>query len=110
MNFSEGPYHVTVHHRIQSVEADWDGFHVNVPSLQSRQLLALEISKPADMEFRYALIWRENKLVACAYMQLVNFSGKNFSSEGPPLLLNTLKLFFKIKNVRLLFCGNIFRV
>lgn len=110
MNFSEGPFHVEVYAAITPVKSEWDEFHVNESWLKSEQLAALETANPSDMEFRYALIKREGKLVACAYLQLVNFSRKNFSEHGPPLVLPALKLFFSLKKVRLLFCGNIFRV
>jgi predicted N-acyltransferase len=62
------------------------------------------------MKFRYTVISKNGIIVSCAYLQLVNFSGKNFSENGPRLLLPVLKLFFAVKKVRLLFCGNLFRV
>jgi len=78
--------------------------------LNSVQLTALEIAKPSDMQFRYVMIRKDGNTVACAYLQLVNFSSKNFSEYGPPLVLPALKLFFGITKIRLLFCGNLFRV
>jgi hypothetical protein len=110
MNFSEGPFQVEVYNSIAPVKSDWDEFHLHAPWLRSDLLTALEIANPPDMQFRYATVRKNGNLVACAYLQLVSFSRKNFSKSGPPLVLPVLKLFFAVKKVRLLFCGNIFRV
>jgi len=110
MNFSEGPFQVEVYNSIAPVKSDWDEFHLHESWLRSDLLAALEIANPPDMQFRYAMIRKDGNVVACAYLQLVSFSRKNFSDNGPPLILPALKLFFAIKKVRLLFCGNLFRV
>jgi len=110
MNFSEGSFQVEVYDTIAQVKSSWDEFHLNQPWLKSVQLAALEIAKPSDMKFRYAMIKKDGITVSCAYLQLVNFSRKNFSEFGPPLVLPALKLFFGLTKIRLLFCGNIFRV
>jgi hypothetical protein len=110
MHFKQGNFHVDVFNSLDQVNTDWNDFHFNKPWLSTKQLSALEIASPSDMQFRYVMIRKEGTTVACAYLQIVNFSGKNFSQSGPLFVLPALKLFFAMKKVSLLFCGNIFRV
>ncbi len=110
MHFSSGGFHVKVFHQIGDEASNWDAFHADDYHLQSGYLSALEVAQPADMEFRYVFIYKDELLVSCAYLQLVNYSEKNFSGNGSTFTVPLLKLFFKIKKVRLLFCGNLFSV
>ena len=110
MKFTHGPFEVQIFSSVKQVNSAWDEFHLHQPWLKSELLLALELANPADMKFRYAMIFREGNVVACAYLQLVTFTGKNFSESGPRFILPFLKILFAIKKVRLLFCGNLFRV
>jgi len=108
MHFSKGDFHVQVFDSVKTIEPDWNNFHRKIPHLSSGYLLSLENANPSDMEFRYAVVRKNEKIVACAYIQLVNFSGKNFTEQGSWFLVSALKLFFRLKKVRLLFCGNLF--
>lgn len=108
MHFSSGDFHVKVINQIRDEAGNWDDFHGNASPLHSRYLLALESAHPADMEFRYVFIYKDKLLVSSAYLQLVNYSEKNFSGNGSIFTVPLLKLFFKLKKVRLLFCGNLF--
>lgn len=110
MNFTQGAFDVMVYNSIADVKTAWDEFHLKEPWLKSELLSALEIANPSDMQFRYAVIKQNGIIVSCAYLQLVSFSRKNFSEHGNPLVLATLKIFFTVKKVKLLFCGNLFRV
>jgi hypothetical protein len=108
MHFSAGPFHVEVFDSISQVEAAWNKFNLSSGHLQSSYLSALESADPSDMEFRYVVISRDHKIAACAYLQLVNYSDANFSGQGSAFLIGALKLFFRLKKIRLLFCGNLF--
>lgn len=108
MHFSHGGYEVTVSEQISGVAAKWNAFNAQWQHLNPGYLAALEASHPADMEFRYVVVTKADRIVACAYLQLVNYSAANFSGQGSPLLIAALKLFFRMKKVRLLFCGNLF--
>lgn len=110
MHFSAGRYEVSVFDHVAEAGDRWNDFHSRRQHLHSGYLEALESARPADMEFRYVLISAEEKTVAAAYLQLVNYSDQNFSGHASWLLLAALKLFFRLKKVRLLFCGNLFRV
>ena len=110
MNFPEGPFQVYISDSLDSIRKEWDEFHLHQPWLKSNLISAPQLSKPDDMSFRYVMVKKNNEPVACAYLQLVTFSQKNFTQNGSPLLVPVLKLFFALKKTRLLFCGNIFRV
>jgi hypothetical protein len=110
MNFSEGPFQIEVSDTLATIQPEWDEFHANQFWMKSDHLSAPQTASPSDMTFRYVMIRKNEQLVACAYLQLVSFSKKNFSQNGPALLVPVLKLFFALKKIRLLFCGNIFRV
>jgi predicted N-acyltransferase len=110
MNFSANGFSIHVHTRIAEVRETWDAFHAGSRNLTSTYLSALEASRPADMEFRYVVVIRDDKIAGCAYLQVVNYTGKNFTKQGNAMLAAALKLFFSIKKVRLLFCGNLFSV
>ncbi len=110
MSFSSGGFQLEVFNSIREVEMRWDQFHATQKHIHSTYLSALERCNPPDMEFRYVLVSKDEQVVACAYLQIVNYSGRNFSENGSAFLLASLKLFFKLKKVRLLFCGNLFRV
>ena len=110
MHFSSGRFQVKIFHQIGNESGTWDNFHKDAFHLKSAYLSALEAAQPADMEFRYVFIYKDELLVSCAYLQLVNYSEKNFSGNGSIFTVPLLKLFFKLKKVRLLFCGNLFSV
>ncbi|MEO8087639.1 MAG: peptidogalycan biosysnthesis protein [Bacteroidota bacterium] len=110
MNFSLPGFHVQVFKEVSQAGNDWDQFLSGAPQLNSRHLAALESAQPSDMEFRYVMLRKGDQVVACAYLQLVTFTGSNFSDQGSSLLTALLKFFFWVKTVRLLFCGNLFSV
>ncbi len=110
MNFSSGDFRIEVLTEISPATGIWDTFHAHAPQLRSAYLVALESAQPADMEFRYVFIYKGDRVVACAYLQLVNYSEKNFSDNGKAWVVALLSLFFRLKKVRLLFCGNLFSV
>ena len=110
MHFSSGGFHIQLYDSISQVEDEWNRFHSGVPHIASVYLSALESAKPADMEFRYAVISKKGKTVACAYLQIVKLSNKNFSETESAFTLTPLKILFRLKHIRLLFCGNLFSV
>ncbi|CAN5543474.1 hypothetical protein BH11BAC1_BH11BAC1_26200 [soil metagenome] len=110
MTFSLPGFHIQVFKEIGQAGKDWDQFLSRAPHLNSRLLAALESAQPSDMEFRYVMVSKGDHVVACAYLQLVTFSGSNFSDQGSSILTALLKILFLIKKVRLLFCGNLFSV
>jgi hypothetical protein len=110
MKFSDGPLQVEISDSLRNIQSDWDEFHAHQPWLKSNLISAPENAHPSDMTFRYVMIRKNDEVVACAYLQLVSFSKKNFSQSGPSLLVPILKLLFAVKKIHLLFCGNIFRV
>ncbi len=110
MNFSSGAFDIRIFKNISAIEEPWNAFHSGARHLNSVYLAALESAQPADMEFRYVVVYKGDKIVAAAYLQLINYSVKNFSGEGSFVLVPLLKLFFLIKKIRLLFCGNLFSV
>lgn len=89
--------------------------------LQIPFLTVLEIERPENMRFHYAIIYSSNKPVAIAYFQVVDFSFESFSDlfdqkndDFSCLVTGYLKKHFtnhllrsanKI-NMRLLICGN----
>ena len=110
MDFTLDSYRISVLAHIGESAGTWDSFNISTRLLQSKYLNGLEEAKPSDMEFRYVLIYKDDKLAACAYLQVVNFSELNFSGSKSSLLIMFLKLVFRMKKVRLMFCGNLFSV
>jgi hypothetical protein len=89
--------------------------------LQIPFLTVLEIERPENMHFHYAIIYSSNKPVAIAYFQVVDFSADSFGNildqdndEFSCLITGYLKKHFAnhLKrsadriNMRLLICGN----
>lgn len=93
------------------------------PFLNTSYLSVLEYERPDNMSFHYATIYSDDKPVAIAYFQLVNFSSETFDSfidrentEVSCALTNYLKRYLTNQllrnvnkvNMRLLICGNAF--
>ncbi len=107
----------SVHHL---PEAQWNrvlqknNFFMSIPYLST-----MEDNPPANMRFRYAMVYVGKKAVAAAYFQLLDLSGENLGSLIDPTkkeekkgVRESLKEYFRKKagkmSVELLICGNAF--
>lgn len=97
-------------------EADWLRFigH-DQPLLQPAYLQLLERTLTGEMEFLYALIRREGRLIGVSYFQVVRFRGTNLTAYFPQdneglknKLLNLTKGLVAKIDIPLLVSGNLF--
>ncbi len=99
------------HERFSQVRSVWEGFVPGGHHLASRDIEAIEDSKPEDIEFRYVNILENNELIGIMYLQCLNFNGKHYDNKvlNRPLL-RPVQNFILGKSARILVCGNLFRV
>ncbi len=91
----------------------WDSLLPESHHMRSKHLLALELCKPADLEFAYLFFYQEDKPqpVACAYFQLVHFTTKNYQYPlWKSKWLAPIEKWLLKKGFDILVCGNLFRV
>lgn len=105
-------------------EAHWSNIvQYGSPFLNIPYLKVMEYERPDNMSFHYATIYNDDKPVAIAYFQVVNFSSETFDSfidrnntEVSCAVTNYLKKYLTNQllrnvnkvNMRLLICGNAF--
>ncbi len=115
----------TIHSSVANINAsDWNTVSEHgSPFLKTTYLSALENEHPDNMSFFYTTIYNNQKPVAIAYFQLVNFSAETFDSfvnkedtEVSCVIMGYLKKHItdhvmrsvNKTNIRLLVCGNCF--
>lgn len=79
--------------------------------LRDSDLEALENANPEDLDFRYVNIYQNNELIGLMYLQCLNFNSKHYHHNifDRPVLKH-LKQCIVSQSVKLLICGNLFRV
>lgn len=70
---SKSPYTFKMFDAISSISAIWDQIPATSRLLSSEYLDILERFPPDSMKFRYVLVYKSSKLVACLYFQIVPF-------------------------------------
>jgi hypothetical protein len=93
------------------VETVWSNILPPNHHLLCKDIKALEVSNPADINFNYVNIFRNNKLIGVMYVQCLNFNKKHYNhSIFDKNVLKLLKECIVKQSVNILICGNIFRV
>ena len=99
---------------------EWNALTENNLFLQIPYLKVLQEQVPGNMKFRYAVINKENKAVACAYFQLIELSGEsianmNAKEDENSCPVNVKQNFKKLLrnnadkvSFKILICGNSF--
>lgn len=98
-------------HTYEAVANTWAAVLPEQHHLRNNDLRALEASKPEDIEFRYVNIYRGGELIGLMYLQCLNFNSKHYHHNifDRPVLKH-LKQCIVSQSVKLLICGNLFRV
>ena len=99
--------HVTQIAELQDV---WDHFLPEAHHLKTRHLLPLEKAKVPDIENYYVQIFLKEKLIGVAYLQLFKFNHTHLNFSTSQTAQSKLIKFFLPKKLRMLICGNLFRI
>lgn len=96
---------------LSAIESKWDSVLDGPHCLNSKALQALQNAQPADMEFRYLLLYHEDSLCGVLYLQLLtlkpDFLDKTLlGTRGMQGLKKVISRQFQ----KVLVCGNLFRV
>lgn len=97
--------------RFANVKPVWENFLPENHHLLCPDITAPELSMPEDIEFRYVNIRRRGKLIGVMYLQFLNFNSKHYHHgifDKP--VLKHLKECIVRQEVKIMVCGNLFRV
>jgi hypothetical protein len=95
----------------REVSETWGEILPEQHHLRHSDIEALENAKPDDIDFRYVNIYQNNSLIGVMYLQCLNFNSKHYHHnifDRP--VLKQLKQCIVTQSVKLLICGNLFRV
>ncbi len=110
-DFIEADMPVVVYDSIHDIEpATWDHINGELAFYQKHHFLSVIEEIHKDIQFRYVLVKKEDKIVVAYYMLLLDFSFRNlvnYSRESKGLK-NRFKKFMAQKNTKLLNLGNVF--
>ena len=99
-----------IYTNLQCIPAEWDAFLPDCHSLKTRELGALELSGPKDIQFAYLTISRYGKVIGLVSLQVVEIKAEDIQSNvWKSVVLNHLKDLIFCKPRYLLVCGNAFR-
>jgi hypothetical protein len=102
---------ITEYDTIEDVALLWDEILPENHSLLSINLRVLELSKPADMQFKYLMIQKAGVLKGLVYLQHLKITNSHF--DGTAIDKPGLGWLKKVVNNQfsdVLICGNLFRV
>ncbi|MBL7700835.1 MAG: hypothetical protein JNM14_01175 [Ferruginibacter sp.] len=103
---------ISINHvnRIDVCKDLWDGFLPAMHHLSSRHLQALENAQIPDIETYYLQVFLKDKLIGLAYLQLFKLSHTHLNFSDAQGFQSTMVKTLLPKNLRLLVCGNLFRI
>ncbi len=89
---------------------DWDAALPADHALQSARLKLLESAQLEAVSYRYAALFADGKIVACASFQVLHMQDSLISATGLPAAQYTLwKIFRRVFRPKLLVAGHLFR-
>ena len=89
----------------------WNSINESIPFYQSHRFLSVIEDIQKNLQFRYVLISKEDKVVAALYVQLFDFSFRNlvnYSNENSHGWKSGFKKYISQKNTKLLNLGDVF--
>ncbi|MFN8283863.1 MAG: hypothetical protein U0U67_11655 [Chitinophagales bacterium] len=105
---------VKIYTSLQEIEADcWNSICTSIPFFQTYEFLKMIESIQQTLQFRYVLVFKNNRIEAALYFQLLDFSFRNlvnYSSEHEQQagIKTSVKRYIARKNTKLLNLGNVF--
>lgn len=105
-------YSIQIFESISVIDSSkWNTINPLLPFFQTHQFLAKVEAIQKDLQFRYVLVSKEEKIIAALYVQLLDFSFKNlvnYGTEKSTGVKSSFKKYIASKNAKLLNLGNVF--
>ena len=89
----------------------WNTIFEALAFYQRHEFLSAIESIQQNLEFRYVLVFKDEKLIAAVYMQLLDFSFRNlvhYGTEKSSNVSKKIKQYIAAKSTKLLHLGNVF--
>lgn len=108
--FADGLSYSFFNH-FEEVKNSWIDFLPVGHHLCSNDMMALELSNPEDIEFKYLNLYENEEWVGVMYLQEFVFSQKHYNKKVfQQKYIKLFKCLIERQKINLMICGNLFRV
>ncbi len=112
LKLSETDYSLRIVDTLSDIDKElWDSIDPDMPFYQSYSFLKVIENIHTDIEFRYALMYKDEQVIAALYTQLLDFSFRNlvnYSGQSSNALKTAFRKYMADKKTKLLNLGNVF--
>lgn len=109
-SFADGLRYDFFNH-FEEIKNEWKELLPPGHHLASNDMLALELSKPEDIEFKYLNLYENEEWIGVVYLQEFVFSQKHYNKKVfQQKYVKLFKCLIERQKINLMICGNLFRV
>lgn len=112
LKLSETDYSLRIVDTLSDIDKEiWDSIDPDMPFYQSYSFLKVIENIHTDIEFRYALMYKDEQVIAALYTQLLDFSFRNlvnYSGQSSNAVKTAFRKYMADKKTKLLNLGNVF--
>ena len=112
LKLSETDYSLRIVDTLSDIDKElWDSIDPDMPFYQSYSFLEVIENIHTDIEFRYALMYKDEQVIAALYTQLLDFSFRNlvnYSGQSFNAVKTAFRKYMAEKKTKLLNLGNVF--